>query len=162
TADVAYPPAPTHFPGLRGAIYVLLGTQIVLQLALFVFTALSMRGRRMTATSEQDEGYRPTPGRFSAPFVALIGWLIGGRPSGRAKQVASSRAWASLTDLAAPIVAGLALFTVVVMMALAAWYLSASGGFGVLPAYSPALTNASVFITVSLAMSLVLFAVQSF
>jgi hypothetical protein len=268
TADVAYPPAPTHFPGLRGAIYVLLGTQIVLLLALFVFTALSMRGRRMTATSEQDEGYRPTLGGFSAPFVALIGWLIGGSLSvgvglwtaqvlgnavlstaaarsettgrtailtsdtatfadkaaalkadaplivpppylwaavaivvliigavltavcvwwwitrrrapsempsvlgdysgtddtnGRAKQVASSRAWASLTDLAAPIVAGLALFTVVVMLALAAWYLSGSGGFGVLPAYSPALTNSSVFITVSLAMSLVLLAVQSF
>src|ERR1700754_2623400 len=46
TAEVAYPPAPTHFPGLREAIYVLLGIQVVLLVGLFVFTALSMRGRR--------------------------------------------------------------------------------------------------------------------
>ncbi|MBW8711966.1 MAG: hypothetical protein JF631_13255, partial [Mycobacterium sp.] len=32
----------------------------------------------MAPTGEQDEGYRPTLGGFSAPFVALIGWLIGG------------------------------------------------------------------------------------
>jgi pimeloyl-ACP methyl ester carboxylesterase len=48
------------------------------------------------------------------------------------------------------------------MLALAAWYLSDTGGFGSLPRYSPALTNASVFITVSLAMGLVLLAVQAF
>ena len=47
TADVAYPPAPTHFPGLRGAIYVCSVLQVVLLLGLFVFTALSVRGRRM-------------------------------------------------------------------------------------------------------------------
>ncbi len=79
TADIAYPPAPTHFPGLRGAIYVVLGTQVVLLLGLFVFTALSVRGRRRTAPAgEQGDGYRPTLGGFTAPFVALIGWLIGG------------------------------------------------------------------------------------
>jgi len=82
--------------------------------------------------------------------------------NGRAKQVARSRSWASVTDLGATIVAGLALFTVVVMLALAVWYLSDSGGFGSLPRYSPALTNASVFITVSLATGLVLLAVQAF
>ncbi len=265
TAHVAYPVAPTHFPGLRGAIYVSLGIQVALLAALFCFTALSVRVRR--ATTVYDSGYRPTLGGFTAPFVALIGWLIGGAFSvgvglwtaqvlgnpvlstaaarsetssraavlasgtatfaekaaalnadaplivpppylwaavavvvliiaavltglcvwwlirrrartelpcvladypgaastdARAKQVASSRAWASLTDLAAPIVAGLALFTVTVMVALAVWYLSDSGGFGSLPAYSPALTNASVFITASLATGLVLLAVQSF
>ncbi|MDT5245208.1 MAG: hypothetical protein QOD36_2584, partial [Mycobacterium sp.] len=80
----------------------------------------------------------------------------------RARQVATSRAWASLTDIGTTIVAGLALFTVAVMVALAAWYLSDSGGFGSLPTYSPALTNASVFITVSLAIGLVLLAVQAF
>ena len=48
------------------------------------------------------------------------------------------------------------------MLALAAWYLSDSGGFASLPAYSPALTNASVFITASLATGLVLLAVRSF
>jgi hypothetical protein len=265
TADVAYPPAPTHFPGLRGAIYVLLVIQVALLVGLFVFTALSVRVRRKASADEH--GYRPTLGGFTAPFVALIAWLMGGGfsvgvglwtaqvlgravlstttarseiadraailasdtttfadkeaalnadaplivppayfwasvaivvliigafitglfvwwlirrrgraelPSvvadypgtaddnGRAKQVASSRAWASLSDLAAPIVAGLALFTVAVMLALAVWYLSGSGGFGSLPSYSPALTNASVFITASLATGLVMLAVQSF
>ncbi len=81
---------------------------------------------------------------------------------GRAMQVATARAWASLTDLATTIVAGLALFTVAVMLGLAVWYLSDSGGFGSLPTYSPALTNASVFITVSLATGLVMLAVQAF
>ena len=269
TADIAYPPAPTHFPGLRGAIYVVLGTQVVLLFGLFAFTALSVLGRRRTTPAdEQGDGYRPTLGGFTAPFVALVGWLIGGGFSvgvglwtaqvlgnpvlstvaarsetvgrtatltsdtasfadkaaalnadaplivpppyfwaavaivllvvaavvtvmclwwwitrrraqaelravladypgtddtnSRARQVATSRAWASLTDLGAPIVAGLALFTVVVMLALAVWYLSDSGGFGSLPSYSPALTNASVFITVSLATGLVLLAVQAF
>lgn len=269
TADITYPPAPTHFPGLRGAIYVLLGTQVVLLLGLFVFTAMSVRGRRRTAPAgEQADGYRPTLGGFTAPFVALIGWLIAigfsvgvglwtaqllgkavlstaaargetasrtatlasdtatfadkaaalkadaplivpppyfwaavvivllivvaiitgvwlwwwitrrqaraelrsvladypgtADTDSRAKQVATSRAWASLTDIATTIVAGLALFTVAVMLALAAWYLSDSGGFGSLPTYSPALTNASVFITASLATGLVLLAVQAF
>jgi len=268
TAHVLYPPAPTHFPALRGAIYVVLGTQVVLLLGLFVFTALSVRGRRMAPTGEQGDGYRPTLGGFTAPVVALVAWLIGGvfsvgvglwtaqvlgKPvlstaaarsetasrtailasdtasfgdktaaldadaplivpppylwaavavvmlivvtvvtglflwwwitrrraraelrsvladypgtddtNARAKQVATSRAWASLTDLATPIVAGLALFTVAVMLGLAVWYLSDTGGFGSLPSYSPALTNASVFITVSLASGLVLLAVQAF
>ena len=61
-----------------------------------------------------------------------------------------------------PIVAGLALFTVAVMLASAAWYLSGSGGFGSLLEYSRALTNASVFITASLATGLVLLAVMAF
>jgi hypothetical protein len=232
-ADIAYPPAPTHFPGLRGAIYVVLGTQVVLLLGLFAFTALSVLGRRRTTPAdEQGDGYRPTLGGFTAPFVALIGWLIGGMFSvgvglwtaqvlgnpvlstaaarsetagrtatltsdtasfadkaaalnadaplivpppyfwaavaivllvvaavvtvvclwwwitrrraqaelravladypgtddtnSRAKQVATARAWASLTDLGAPIVAGLALFTVVVMLALAVLYVCSS------------------------------------
>ena len=262
TADVAYPPAPTHFPGLRIAIYVLFGIQVALLVGLFAFTAVSLRGR-----AERGDGYRPTLGGFAAPFVALIGWLLGGAFSvgvglwtaqvlgnavlttaaarneiagrtsilgsdtasfadktaamnadaplivpppyfwaavgvvavivaaiitaiwvwwrinmraraelravladypgtadgdRRAKQVASSWARTSLTDLGAPVVAGLALFAVAAMMGLGIWYLSDSGGFGSLPAYSPALTNASVFITVSLATGLVLLAVQSF
>ncbi|GAC1651552.1 MAG: membrane protein [Mycobacterium sp.] len=267
TADVSYPAAPTHFPGLRGAIYVLLGTQVVLFLGLFAFTGLAARVRRAASAGDPGAAYRPTLGGFTAPVVALIGWLIGGGFSAgvglwtaqvlgnavlstaeargeitgraatlasdtatfaekivalnrdaplivppayfwasvaivlvigvamitglcvwrviskrgqaeldsvlddypgtpdtdtRAKQVASSRAWASLTDLAAPILAGLALFTGAVMLTLAAWYLLGSGAFGSLPAYSPALTNASVFITISLASGLVLLAVQAF
>ena len=267
TADVSYPAAPTHFPGLRGAIYVLLGTQIVLLLGLFAFTGLSVRVRRAASADNAGAASRPTLGGFTAPVVALIGWLIGGgfsvgvglwtaqvlgnavlstaeargeivsrastlasdtatfaektaslnkeaplivpppyfwasvaialvivvatiaglcvwwvisrraraelacvlddypdtpESDSRAKQVASSRAWASLTDLAAPILAGLALFTVAVMLALAAWYLWGSGGFGSLPTYSPALTTASVFITIALVSGLVLLAVQAF
>ena len=75
-ADVAYPPAPTHFPGLRGAIYVLVGVQAVLLFGLFLFTALCLRGRRRTPPPA--DGYAPTLGGFTAPFVALIAWLIGG------------------------------------------------------------------------------------
>jgi hypothetical protein len=74
-ADITYPPAPTHLPGLRGAIYVLLGVQVVLLIALFVFTAWSLRGTKRT---EVDDGYRMTLRGFTAPFVALTGWLIGG------------------------------------------------------------------------------------
>jgi pimeloyl-ACP methyl ester carboxylesterase len=74
-ADITYPPAPTHLPGLRGAIYVLLGVQVVLLIALFVFTAWSLLGTKRT---EVDDGYRMTLRGFTAPFVALTGWLIGG------------------------------------------------------------------------------------
>ena len=45
---------------------------------------------------------------------------------------------------------------------MAALYLSDGGGFGSLPGYSPTLTKASVFITLSLATGLVLVAVQAF
>lgn len=263
-ADVSYPPAPTHFPGLRGAIYVVLGVQVLLLVALFVSTALSMRGRVV----EREKAWRPTLGGFTAPFVALIAWLIGGafsvgvglwtaqtlgesvlstakardeidRRAGvldsatatfaekavaldadaplivpppylwaamavaalivaaalvaaflwwvtvrrraaaelpavladyagapptdpRARQVARSRALASLTDPAVAVVAGLALFTVVVMAALAVWYLSERGGYESLPGYSPAITRASVFVTLTLATGLVAVAVQAY
>ena len=265
-ADVAYPPAPTHFPGLRGAIYVVLGVQALLLLALFLFTALCLRGRRHMPPPA--DGDTPTLGGFTAPFVALIAWLIGGGfsvgvglwaaqmfgravlstaaaseeitartttlASGsasfedktdaleadaplivpppyfwaavaivvliivavlsglgvwwwvthrrtraelrsvlddypgtsasdlRAKQVALSRSWAALTDLAPSIAAILALFTVAEIAVLLAFYLSDRGGFGWLPAYSPAVTNVSVFITVALATLLVGLAVQAF
>ena len=73
-AGVEYPPAPTHFPGLRGAIYVLLGVQVLLLIKLFVFTGWSLRGR----TKSPDAAWRPTLRGFTAPFVALIAWLAGG------------------------------------------------------------------------------------
>ena len=81
--------------------------------------------------------------------------------NGRAKQVATSRAWASLTDLGPPVVAGLALFTVAVMwiggvVPVEQWWLRLTA------CVLPALTNASVFITASLATGLVLLVVQSF
>jgi hypothetical protein len=263
-ADIGYPPAPSHFPGLRGAIYIMVAVQVVLLTALFVCTALSKRGR---AAGEYADGYRPTLGGFTAPVVALLGWLLGGafsvgvglataqalgkavlstaaarseisvraetlasdtatfadkaaalgvdaplivpppylwvavgvvvlivvavvtglvvwwntrgraraelrsvladypdapETNSRAKQVASSRAWAALTDSAPAIMAALAAVAVVVITVLAVWYLSDRGGFGSLPGYSPAITNASVFITVSLVSGLVLLAVQSY
>jgi hypothetical protein len=257
SADVAYPRAPTQFPGLRGAIYLLLGAQVVMLVALFVFTALSMRGRPTAQrVDDRGDGWRPTLGGFTAPFVALIGWLMGGGFSvgiglwtaqvlgqavmatdvvrasgatgfqvaeadagaplivpppyfwvavavvvtiivailiglyvwwwitrrkakaelrsvlgdypdmsdgdGRAKQVASSRAWASLADLAAQILVGLALFTVVIIAVMAVWFLVDGSGFQSVAKWSPTVTNASVFITASLATGLILLAVQAY
>ena len=264
-ADVAYPPAPTHFPGLRGAIYVLVGVQAVLLFALFLFTALCLRGRRRTPPPA--DGHAPTLGGFTAPFVALIAWLSGGgfsigvglwaaqvlgRPvlstavandeittrattlasesagfedkagaldadaplivpppyfwaavaivvliivavltglwvwriarrrartelpavlddypgasdaRRRAMQVASARSWAAITDLGPPIMAFLALFAVAEIVALLVLYLSDRRGFGWLPAYSPAITNVSVFITATLATLLVGLAVAAY
>ncbi|MET0994794.1 MAG: hypothetical protein ABWY20_12290 [Mycobacterium sp.] len=265
-ADVAYPPAPTHFPGLRGAIYVLVGVQAVLLFALFLFTALCLRGRRRTPPPA--DGHAPTLGGFTAPFVALIAWLSGGgfsigvglwaaqvlgRPvlstavandeittrattlasesagfedkagaldadaplivpppyfwaavaivvliivailtglwvwwwvarrrtkvelravlddypgtsddDPRARQVASARSWATLTDLVPPVAAGLAVFAVAEIVVLLGFYLSGRGGFGWLPAYSPAVTNVSVFITATLATLLVALVAQAY
>jgi hypothetical protein len=76
-ADTAYPPAPTHFPGLHRAIYVLFGIQCALLVAAFTFTALSMRGGRRPIDA-RDNGFTPSLGGFTAPFVALIGWLVAG------------------------------------------------------------------------------------
>ena len=279
-ADVTYPAAPTHFPGLRGAIYVLVVVQAVLMIKLFWFTASSMHGwrwpvrlvagvvGRRAEPSTDHRGHTPTLGGFTAPFVALIAWLIGGgfsigvglwaaqvlgRPvlstaaasdeiatratilasdstgfedkaaaleadaplivpppyfwaavaivvllivailtglwvwwwvvrrrtavelrsvledypgagdgDPRARQVASARAWATLTDLAPPVAAGLAVFAVAEIVVLLGFYLSDRGGFGWLPAYSPAVTNVSVFITVTLATLLVVLVVQAY
>jgi pimeloyl-ACP methyl ester carboxylesterase len=51
---------------------------------------------------------------------------------------------------------------VAVISALTAWYISERGGFESLPGYSPTITRASVVITLSLAVGLVLVAVQAF
>ncbi|MBP1818106.1 hypothetical protein [Mycobacterium sp. OAE908] len=77
-ADVSYPPAPGHLPGLHMAIYVLFVVQVVMLCALFVFTALSMRGTQTAERTTRDGGYRMTLSGFTGPFVALVGWLIGG------------------------------------------------------------------------------------
>jgi hypothetical protein len=73
-ADAHYPSAPTHLPWLHGAIYVLFAVQVVMFLALFGCTGLSMRG----AQGAGDDGYRVTLGGYTAPFVALLAWVIGG------------------------------------------------------------------------------------
>jgi hypothetical protein len=78
TADVSYPTVPGHLPGLHVAIYVLFVVQALMLGALFVFTALSMRGTQTAEHTKQDGGYRMTLGGFTGPFVALVGWLIGG------------------------------------------------------------------------------------
>lgn len=263
-ADVEYPKAPTHFPGLRGAIYVLLGVHVALLVLLFAFTAWSMRGQPKAA----DPAWRPTLRGLTAPFVALIAWLMGGAfsvgiglltaqvlgdavistaaanaalgkrattlgntaaafadrvealnaesplivpppylwaavtigvmivviiavvlavwwvvlPSrtraklsavltdypgtaendARARQVARSRAVAGLTDLGVTLIGGVALVAVAVIAGLTAWYVSERGGFEALPGYSPTITRASVIITLSLAVGLVVVAVQAY
>jgi hypothetical protein len=70
---VDYSATPTQLPGLRGAIYVMLGVQVVLLILLLLFVALC-RG----SESSPPEGYTPTLGGLTAWFVGLIGWLIGG------------------------------------------------------------------------------------
>jgi hypothetical protein len=263
-ADAEYPAAPTHFPSLRGTIYTLVGVQVALLVGVFLFTWLSIRGGPRSG----DAAWRPTLGGFTGPFVALIGWLIGGAFSvgvglwtaqtlgnavvatadaqqevhsrtttlaaadssfadkvaalnakpplivpppylwtamaivvmiavmlvigltvwfwllpkrtraglpavlgdypgtaetdPRARQVARFRALASLTDLGVSLLGALAAITVVVISALAVWYFSDQGGFGSLPGYSPMITRASVFITLSIAAGLVLVAVQAY
>ena len=263
-AGVEYPPAPTHFPGLRGAIYVLLCVQVLLLIKLFVFTGWSLRGR----TKSPDAAWRPTLRGFTAPFVALIAWLAGGAFSvgvglwtaqvlgnavvstaaataeidrrtkilgdesatfadrvkeldadaplivpppylwtamavvvlivvtiiavlvvwwwvipqrtrselpavladypgatdtdARARQVAKSRALASLTDMGVNLIGGVALTAVVVMAVLARLYLSDEWGYDSLPGYSPTITRVSVFITLSLVTGLVVVSVQAY
>jgi hypothetical protein len=262
--DVPYPVAPTHLPGLRGAIYVVLGVQVVLLIALFVCTGWSMRG----GPKVPDAAWRPTLNGYTGPFVALIAWLLGGAFSvgvglltaqilgdavistaaanaeigrrttilgnagatladrvsvlhadaplivpppylwvamavvvlivvtivavlvvwlwviprraraelpavladhpdapatgARARQVARARAVASLTDTGIALIAGLAVTSVVVIAALTAWYVSERGGFDSLPGYSPTITSASIFITLTLVVGLLLIAVQAY
>lgn len=76
-ADVAYPTMPTFLPGLRGSIYTLLVVQAILLVAVFAGTALSMRGGG-PKTWSGGAGYRPTLRGYTGPFVALVGWLLGG------------------------------------------------------------------------------------
>ncbi len=77
-AHAKYPGSLTPFPGLASAIYVLLGVQVVLLIAVFVFTAVSLRQRRDAArTADEGDAWAPTLGGFTAPFVALIAWLLG-------------------------------------------------------------------------------------
>jgi hypothetical protein len=77
-ADVDYPRSLTQFPALPWAIYVLLAVQVALLVALFVFTALSLRQRRGDKrSSDAGDGWRPTLCGFTAPFVALLAWLLG-------------------------------------------------------------------------------------
>ena len=63
----------SYLPGLRPAIYGLLGAQGILLVLAFAGTALSTRGN-----PAGPEGYRPTLAGFTGPFVALLGWLLGG------------------------------------------------------------------------------------
>ena len=71
--EADYPSAPTQLPGLRGAIYVMLGVQVGLLILLLV-----VRRALPGCRSSPPEGYTPTLGGLTAWFVALIGWLIGG------------------------------------------------------------------------------------
>ncbi|HEX9833734.1 MAG TPA: hypothetical protein VGA66_11760, partial [Mycobacterium sp.] len=80
----------------------------------------------------------------------------------RARQVAKSRALASVTDIGVTLLGGVTLAAAAVIAVLTAWYVSERGGFEALPGYSPTITRASVVITLSLAVGLVLVAVQAY
>lgn len=67
----------SFLPGLRSSIFWLLATQALLLIGVFVGTALSMRGTPKGRPRGGD-GYRPTLRGFTGPFVALVGWLLGG------------------------------------------------------------------------------------
>lgn len=73
-----YPGSLTPFPSLAMAIYVLLGVQVLLLLAVFLFTAVSLRQRGDDQRTAGEGGaWGATLGGFTAPFVALIAWLLG-------------------------------------------------------------------------------------
>ena len=78
--DVGYPPAPTVLPGVHAAISGLIALQIALLAVVFVGTALAVRGtpRGAARRAVRIEGYRVRLGGFTGPFVAVLGWLLGG------------------------------------------------------------------------------------
>ena len=76
-SQVRDPGLPDFMPGLRGSIYALLAVQVCLLAGVFVGTALSIRGARRSDLAP-DSGYRMTLRGFTAPFVALVAWLLGG------------------------------------------------------------------------------------
>ena len=236
--NVDYASAPTELPGLRDAIYVMLGVQALLLILLLVSVALC-RGSQ----SPSPNGYTPTLGGLTAWFVAVIAWLIGGgfslgiglwtaqffgtpvissaasaavdadaplivpppyigsavviaalvgiaflvglfvwrRVSAeaagtqldevlkdytegesdpvRAAQVAQSRAWASLTDHAIQIVAGLVSVAVVALVGLAVWYINDPSRLDATRWLPSVVITVSVFIASSLAVGLVALAV---
>ncbi|WP_041782332.1 hypothetical protein [Mycolicibacterium chubuense] len=70
-------PPDITLPALYPAIDWLAGTQVVLLVAVFAGTWLSIRGGSIAAT-KGGEHYRPTLKGFTGPFVALTAWLLGG------------------------------------------------------------------------------------
>ncbi len=73
-APATYPEPPTHLPGLRPVMYLLLPAQAVLLLVLFTIV---WRLRRPVLATDPP-GYRPALRGFGAPCAALAGWLLGG------------------------------------------------------------------------------------
>jgi hypothetical protein len=77
TADISEVPAGSTLPGLYPAVDWLAGVQAGLLLAIFIGTALAT-GLRSVKATRGGEHYRPTLLGFTGPFVALVGWLLGG------------------------------------------------------------------------------------
>jgi hypothetical protein len=69
---------PTLLPGLYEVIASLVAVQVVLIVLLFVLTALSRLHKKDARNLADRNGFEPTLGGFTAPFVALMAWLIGG------------------------------------------------------------------------------------
>jgi hypothetical protein len=69
---------PTLLPGLYEVIASLVAVQVVLIVLLFVLTALSRLQKKDARNLADHKDFAPTLGGFTAPFVALMAWLIGG------------------------------------------------------------------------------------
>ena len=65
-------PNPTHMPGLRPAVYLLLAVQVALLIALFVAIALAKK-RRLGSVKE----FTPSLRGYTAAFMATIACLVG-------------------------------------------------------------------------------------
>ena len=78
----------------------------------------------------------------------------------RARTVAAARAWASVTDLAIPLVAGVAAVAVILVSILLVVYFKE--GYASVPAFVPTLTKVSVMIIAAAAAGLVAVAIWAF
>jgi hypothetical protein len=76
TSDLRSPPVPSFAPGLRESVYLLLGVQVALLLALLLVVAA---GRPWVSTGGRSRpGFTVALFGFGAPVTALLGWLVGG------------------------------------------------------------------------------------
>ena len=69
---------PTLLPGLYEVIASLVAVQVVLIVLLFGLTALCRMHKKDAPNLVNRNGFTPTLRGFTAPFVALMAWLIGG------------------------------------------------------------------------------------
>lgn len=73
-APATYPSPPTHLPGLRPTMYLVLPAQAALLVILFGL----VWSLRQPAVASDRPGFRPALRGFVAPCAALAGWLLSG------------------------------------------------------------------------------------